>query len=84
MSGVYARMSRKMNVAMGKIENKKTVCEPRAQSTDDGIRASENVKPREDSSESGADCTSDVLGYGSGYGVSVRVEVKTMLMFLGV
>ena len=38
--GVYGRMSRKMNVAMGKIENKKTVYESRTQSADEGIRAS--------------------------------------------
>lgn len=40
MLGVYGRMSRKMNVAMGKIENKKTVYESRTQSADEGIRAS--------------------------------------------
>jgi len=35
VSGPYVRMSRKMNVVMGKIENKKTERESRTRSTDD-------------------------------------------------
>jgi len=73
-----------MNVVMGKIENKKTERESRTRSVDNGMRRSKTENLGRHSSESGADCTSVWIWIVmDGYGVSVRVDVKTMLMLLG-